>query len=67
MVWEQVDDDFEPVTPLEGHENEVKSASYNHDGTLIATCSRDKTIWIWESEDDGDGEFSCMGVLSGHS
>ena len=65
VVWQQDGDDFEPVSPLEGHENEVKSISFNFDGTYIATCSRDKTIWIWERDEDDD--FSCQAVLSGHS
>ena len=57
VVWRQDGNDFEPVSPLEGHENEVKSIAFNFDGTLIATCSRDKTIWIWERDEDDD--FSC--------
>jgi WD40 repeat protein len=31
----------------------------------MATCSRDKTIWIREANDDGD--YDCVAVASGHT
>ena len=39
---------FEPIAQLEGHENEVKCLAWNSTGSLLASCGRDKTIWIWE-------------------
>jgi WD40 repeat protein len=57
-IWEQEeseDDDgrkgeWECASLLEGHETECKSVAYSSSGTLLASCSRDKTVWIWEGE-----------------
>ncbi|KAL1743012.1 WD40-repeat-containing domain protein [Schizophyllum fasciatum] len=75
-IWEQSHDDadeegapsaaeWECVSLLEGHETECKSVAYSSTGTLLASCSRDKTVWIWEVQPDAD--FECMGVLMEHT
>jgi WD40 repeat protein len=75
-VWEDARRDnsegWDCIAQLEGHESECKWVTWNPTATLMATCGRDKTVWLWECSLPGnigggdDGDFECLAVLNGH-
>eukprot|EP00041_Stephanoeca_diplocostata_P029748 m.886024 g.886024 ORF g.886024 m.886024 type:complete len:422 (-) comp23623_c1_seq8:2438-3703(-) len=54
---------IEEIEELRGHSARVWDAQWNPTGTLLATCSGDKTIKIWGQ--NIDGKWECKTTLDG--
>ncbi|KAI0537036.1 WD40-repeat-containing domain protein [Xylaria digitata] len=60
--------DWELIVVLEGHDSEIKSVAFSPSGQYVATCSRDKAVWIWEDvgASEADDEWETIAVLNEH-
>ncbi|KAK3050384.1 Cytosolic iron-sulfur protein assembly protein [Extremus antarcticus] len=58
------EDEWRFAVILDGHDSEIKSLAFSPMSPLLATCSRDKSVWIWEELDDDN--FETVAVLQDH-
>lgn len=58
------DEEWNFAVILDGHESEIKSLAFSTTSPLLATCSRDKSVWIWEELEDDN--FETVAVLQEH-
>lgn len=66
VIWERIENEWREMYFMEGHENEVKCIRWIQRGEqyMIATCGRDKSVWIWEL--DREHSLTCISLLQEH-
>jgi cytosolic iron-sulfur protein assembly protein CIAO1 len=61
---DEEDESWRFAVLLDGHESEVKSVAFSTGGQYLATCGRDKSVWIWEELEEDNWE--TVAVLQEH-
>ncbi|KAI1323850.1 WD repeat protein [Xylariaceae sp. FL0255] len=65
---EEEEKDWQLIVVLDGHDSEIKSVAFSPSGQYLASCSRDKSVWIWEDvgSNEADDEWETVAVLNEH-
>jgi WD40 repeat protein len=58
------DKEFECVSVLHGHTQDVKAIAWHPDREVLVSCSYDDTIKVWLDDDD---DWFCSETLKGHT
>ena len=60
MLWNV--ESYTEIATLNGHSDSANSVVFNHNGTILASGSTDKTIKLWNVE-----FYTEIATLEGHS
>lgn len=61
-VWHRIDEEYQQIQLIEGHENEVKCVEWHFSLPKLLSCGREQSFWIWEYNDNW--EFSCASIIN---
>jgi platelet-activating factor acetylhydrolase IB subunit alpha len=62
QVWDLESGEYERT--LRGHTNAIQCLAFNLTGTLLASCSSDLSIKLWDFS--SGGTFECGRTVRGH-